>query len=102
MAEKKKKEEMKVTLSEIKNNPQETNREGKEAGVWINELERKEEINSPPEQNEETRIFKNEERIRRLWNISKSANIRITGMPEGEEEQEIENLFEKNNEGKLP
>ena len=32
----------------------------------------------------------------RLWDISKSANIWITGMPEGEEEeQEMENLFEK-------
>ena len=30
---KKIKEEMKVMLSEIKNNPQETNREGKEAGT---------------------------------------------------------------------
>ena len=36
------------------------------------------------------------ERIRRLWEISKSANIQIIGMPEGkEEEQEIENIFEK-------
>ena len=37
---------------------------------------------------------KNEERIRRLWDISKLANIWIIGMPETEEEeQEIENLF---------
>ena len=34
--------------------------------------------------------------MRRLWDISKSANIWIIGMPEGKEEkQEIENLFEK-------
>ena len=34
--------------------------------------------------------------IRSLWNTSKSANIWIIGMPRGEEEeQEIENLFEK-------
>ena len=39
---------------------------------------------------------KNEERIRRLWGISKWANIQIIGMPKGEEEeQEIENWFEK-------
>ena len=44
---KKKKEEMKVTLSEIKNNPQETNREGKEARIQTNDLEHKKEINSP-------------------------------------------------------
>ena len=47
---------MKVTLSEIKNNPQETNREGKEAGTQTNDLEHKEEINNQPEQKEETRI----------------------------------------------
>ena len=32
------KEEMKVTLSEIKNNPQKTNREGKESGIQTNHL----------------------------------------------------------------
>ena len=59
-------------------------------------MEQKEERNIQPEQNEETRTQKNEERIRRLWDISKSANIQIIGMPEGEEEeQEVKNLFEK-------
>ena len=39
---------------------------------------------------------KNEERVRQLWDISKTANIHIIGTPEGkEEEQEIENLFVK-------
>ena len=34
--------------------------------------------------------------MRRLWDMSKRAHIRIIGAPEGEgEEQEIENLFEK-------
>ena len=51
-------EEMKVTLSEIKNNPQETNREGKEADTQTNGLEHKEEINNQPEQKEEIRIKK--------------------------------------------
>ena len=38
----------------------------------------------------------NEESIRKLWDISKSAKSRIIGMSEGEEkEKEIENLFEK-------
>ena len=87
-------EKMKAMLSEIKENIQRTNSEGKEARVQINDLEHKEEINSQPVQNEETRIQKNGERIRRLWDISNSANIRIIGMPE-EEEQETENLFEK-------
>ena len=39
---------------------------------------------------------KNEERIRRLWDIYKHANILIIGMPEAEvEEQEIKILFQK-------
>ena len=42
-------EEMKVTLSEIKKNLQETNSEGKEAGIQINDLAHKEEINIQPE-----------------------------------------------------
>ena len=75
-------EEMKATLSEIKKNPQGTNSEGKEVGVQINGLEPKEGRNSHPVQNEETRIQKNEERIRRLWDISKCANIQIIGVPE--------------------
>ena len=44
--------------SEIKENVQGTNSEGKETGTQINDLEQKEEINTQPEQNEETRIKK--------------------------------------------
>ena len=47
------------------------------------------------EQNEETRIQNNEERLRNLWDNFKCSNIQIIGVPEEEEEQEIENLFEK-------
>ena len=49
-------EEMKATLNEIKKNLQGTISERKEARIQINDLERKEEINIQPEQNEETRI----------------------------------------------
>ena len=53
-------------------------------------------INIQPEHNEEIRIKKNEERLRNLRNNFKHSNIQIIGVPEGvEEEQEIENLFEK-------
>ena len=38
---------------------------------------------------------KNEERLRNLQDILKCSNIRITGVPEEEEEQKIENLFEQ-------
>ena len=56
---------MKVTLSGIKRNLQGTNSDRKEAGIQINDLEQKEEINIQPEQNEGTRIQKNE-RLRNL------------------------------------
>ena len=52
------KEEMKATQSEIKENVQVTNSDGKETGTQINCLEQKEEINIQPEQNEETRMQK--------------------------------------------
>ena len=59
-------------------------------------MEQKEEINTQPEQNEETRIQKNEERLRNLQDNLKCFNIQIMGVPEGEEEeQEIEKLFEQ-------
>ena len=85
---------MKATLSEIKLH-RKPNSEGKEAGVQINDLEHKEEINSQSKQNKET-ISKNEERIRRLWDISKCTNIQIIGMPEREErEQELKTYLNK-------
>ena len=87
---------MKTLKSEIKENVQGTNSEGKETWTQINGLEQKEEINIQPEQNEKTRIQKNEERLRNLQDIFKHPNIRIIGVPEEEEEeQQIENLFEK-------
>ena len=87
---------MKVTLSKIKKNLQGINSQGEEARIQINDLEQKEEINTQLEQNEETRIQKNEERLRNLCDNFKHSNTWIIGMPEGEEEdQEIENLFEQ-------
>ena len=59
-------------------------------------MEQKEEINIQPEQNEEVRIQKNEEKLRNFQDIVKHSNIQIIGVPEGEEGgQGIENLFEK-------
>ena len=49
---------MKVALCEIKKNLQGTNSEGKETETQINSLDKKEEINIQPEQNEDTRIQK--------------------------------------------
>ena len=87
---------MKDTQNEIKQNIQGTNSDRKETRSQMNDLEQKEEIIIQPEQNEETRIQKNEERLRILWDNLKRSNIQIIGVPEGEEQQqEIENLLSK-------
>ena len=51
-------------------------------------VDQKEERNIQPEKNEETRIQKNEERLRNLQDIFNRSNIRIIGVPEGEEEEQ--------------
>ena len=90
------KEEVKAIQSEIKKNRHGTNSEGKETSTQIKDLEEKEKINTQPEQNEERRILKNEERFMNLQDIFKCSNIWTIGVPEGEEEeQKIENLFEQ-------
>ena len=89
-------EKMKAMLSEIKENVQGTNSDGKETGTQINGVDQKEERNIQPEKNEETRIRKIEERLWNLQDIFKHSIILIIGVPEGEEdEQQIENLFEQ-------
>ena len=83
-------------LRETKENVQGTNSEGKDTRTQINSLDQKEKINIQPQYNEETRIQKTEERFRNLQEIFKHFNIWIIRVPKGEEEeQEIENLFDK-------
>ena len=53
-------EEMKAIQSEIKENIQGTKSDGKETGTQTKDLKQNEEINIQPEQNEETRIQKND------------------------------------------
>ena len=52
-------EKVKAMKSEMKENVQGTNSEGKEIRTQINGVDQKEERNIQPEQNEETRIQKN-------------------------------------------
>ena len=67
-----------------------------EAKNQISDLEYKEEKNIQSEQWEEKRIKKQEDRLKSLWDNFSPTNIWIRGVPEGEEqEQKIENLFEK-------
>ena len=58
------KEQMKDTQNEIKQNIQGTNSDKKETRIQSNDLEQKEEMNIELDQNKETRIHKNEERLR--------------------------------------
>ena len=89
-------EKVKAMQSEIKENVQGTNSDGKETGTQINGVDQKEEINIQSEKNEATRIRKKEERLRNLQDILKRSNIWIIGVPEGqEEEQKTENSFEQ-------
>ena len=57
-------EKMKAMPRETKENVQGTNSDGKETGIQINGVDQKEEGNIQPEKNEETRIQKNEQRLR--------------------------------------
>ena len=68
-------EKVKSMQSEIKENVQGTNSEGKETRTRISNLEQKEEINIQPEQNEEIRIQKNDERLSYLRDNFKHSNI---------------------------
>ena len=54
-----------------------------------------------PEKNEETRIQKNDEKLRKLWGNFKCSNIWIIGVPE-EKRARNQKLIWKNNEGELP
>ena len=59
-------------------------------------MDQKEEINIQPVENEETKMQKNEERLRNLQDNSKHSNNQIIAVPEEEEEEQgIENLFEQ-------
>ena len=68
-------------LRETEENVQGTNSHGKETGTQINCVDQKEERNIQPEKNEETRIQRNEERLKNLQDILKCSNIRIIGVP---------------------
>ena len=82
------KKRMKDTQNEIKQNIQGTNSDRKETRTQSNDLEQKGKMNIQPEQNEETRIQKSEERLTNLWDNLKHCNIRIIGVPEGDEQQQ--------------
>ena len=68
-------EKVKAMKSKIKKNRRGSSSDGKETKTQINNLGQKEELNIQPEQNEETRFQKNEERFRNFWDNFKHFNI---------------------------
>ena len=72
------KEEIKAIQSEGKESIQGTNSE--ERNTETQQSGTKGKINIQSEQNEGTRIQKNEERLRNLWDNFKHSNIQIRGM----------------------
>ena len=89
-------EKMKAILSEIKEKKSTRNQPWWERNQDSNQRFGAEGRNKQPEQNEETRIQKNEKRLRNLQDNLKCSNMWIIGVPEGkEEEQKIENLLEQ-------
>ena len=79
---------MKDTKNEINQNIQGTNSDRKKTRTQINNLEQKGKINIQPEQNEETRIQKSEERLKNLWDNLKCSNTQIIEVPEGKEQHQ--------------
>ena len=71
------KKEVRATQSEIKKNVQGTNSDTKETGTQINNLEQKLQTNIQLEPNEETRIRKNEEKLRNLQDILKCSTSEL-------------------------
>ena len=63
---------------------------------WVSELDNKVEKNTQNEQEKEKRLRQNEEGLREMQDNMKHNNIHIIQIPEGEEEEQgIQNLFEK-------
>ena len=89
-------EEMKNTISELKNTAEGTKSRLDEAEDQISELEEKVEKDTQKDEEKEKRLRKKEEGLREMQDNMKCNNICIIGIPEGEEEEQgIENLFEK-------
>ena len=79
-----KQEEMQNTITEI-NSLEAANSRIQEAEEQINEVEDRLVEIMDAEQKREKRLKTNEESLRELWDNVKRTNIRIIGVPEGEE-----------------
>ena len=78
---------MNNTIIEIKNTLEGINSRITKAEERISDLEDRMVEFTAVEQNKEKRMKKNEDSLRDLWNNIKRNNIRIIGVPEGEERE---------------
>ena len=89
-----KQEEMQNTITEIKNSLEAANSRIQEAEEGISKVEDRLVGITDAEQKREKRLKTNEESLRELWDNVKCTNIRIVGVPEGEErEKETEKII---------
>ena len=86
---------MQNTIAEIKTSLEANNSRIHKAEEQISEVEDRLVEIIDAEQNREKRLKTNEESLRELWDNVKCTNIRIVGVPEGEErEKETEKIFQ--------
>ena len=87
---------MNNTINEIKNSLEGIISRITEADEWISHLEDKMVEITTAEQNKEKRKKRIEDSLRDLWDNNKHTNIRIIGVPEGEEKKKgTEKIFEE-------
>ena len=90
-----KQEEMQNTITEIKNSLAATNSRIQEAEERISEMEDRLVEIMDVEQKREKRLKTNEESLRELWDKVKHTNIRIIGVPEGDEIEKGQKKYSK-------
>ena len=87
---------MQNTITEIKNSLEAANSKIQEAEERLSEAEDRLLEIMDVEQKREKRLKTNEESLRELWDNIKHTNIRIIGVPEGEErEKGTEKIFQE-------
>ena len=87
---------MNNTITEMKTTLEGINSRVTESGEWISDLEERMVEFSAMEQKKEKRMKRNEDSLRDLWDNIKHNNIRIIGVPEGEEREKVpKKIFEE-------
>ena len=87
---------MKNTINEIKNTLEGINSRITETEEWVSDLKDKIVEITNVQQNKEKRMKRTEDSLRYLWDNIKHTNIRIIGVPEGEDKKKgSEKIFEE-------